>query len=162
VRYFTSRRADTEFTPAELERGRKTYHPASVSHRGVLFGESALVETRLPLFVVEGPMDMLAFGGHAVCLLGKRLSDSTAQRIAALGRSVCVALDADEPGESAVADVARQLRRAGVARVLASRGVEGDPADHARAGARRVCARYLAAAAEFGEEACLRDALHRS
>lgn len=93
LNFFTTRAA---YEPKNYP---KSYHPGGAKRGGILFGEFALRDAvkqgRAPLFIVEGPLDMLALSGYAVALTGKFMSEEQAVS-AAKYRHIVVALDAGE------------------------------------------------------------------
>lgn len=121
LRYFTSRRCDNITMD-----GGKSYHPKNASHRGVLFGEHALI-TKRSVILVEGPLDMLSLSGRAVCLLGKRLAREDAQIIAERFTQITVALDSD--ARDFALRHCKLLSGLGARRVRVVRDLSGDPND---------------------------------
>lgn len=116
----------------------KSYHPGGAKRGGILFGEFALRDSVIagnaPLYIVEGPLDMLALSGYAVALIGKFMSEEQAITASKYKR-VVVALDSGELRDAA--NACKSLKRAGVRHI-------------------RICTRYPNGLKDPGDMAVLR------
>ena len=126
--YFTSRRCDNV-----IEDGRKSLHPEVAQPSGSLFGESRLLISNVDhkrVFVVEGPLDMLALSRSSICLLGKRLSTDKVRALAERFDEVVISLDSDAQVDAM--KHAKLLRSSGVINVRVVCDLSGDPCEWVR------------------------------
>ncbi len=126
LQFYTSRTTDRV--------GIKSFNPKDVPKADSLLGLHACDKTK-PVFLVEGPFDMLALPRRSVALMGKFLSVHQEDRIACLFKEVIVALDSD--ASDAADEIALRLKRRGLT-VSVCKMKRGDPGDLLRFGTAAV------------------------
>jgi len=131
----------------------KTFHCGSKR----LLGIDCIGKKTRTCCLVEGPMDMLALSGHAVCLLGRTLNDKQAYTLRSEFCSAILCLDADATAQTA--RIAERLHCLGIAVRIYTPAGSGDPADEVTRDPRTLLRRVRAYAKPWNEVAALRNAL---
>ena len=88
----------------------KSYTPSGASKKGVLFGLHGYNRTDGLVFIVEGPLDMLALSGHAIAMVGSHVSDDMAAALARRFESIVLVPDGDVPLSTTMHNAERCVR----------------------------------------------------